>query len=626
MFGAVALVGIGAATASMWGGEEPEPQCTDAPAQIVDVWNSDRASAIALVVGDSAWPPIEERLSARVTDWVEQHRAACRATRIDGSASEDVLDRRMLCLDARKQQLEATLRALEHGSATAVSNAAAAIDLLPESEACLSALPFGDQELPSDPAVREQIREAQSVIAEATAASLDPGALDGYEKAQRGIELADATGWPPIIAEAATARAEVLSGLMRRTEALAAFTEAQHLAILAGSDELAIYAYADGAEMLAEAGRAAEAQQWLAIATSLSERAGNDPVHAQRVLGATANVAWQDHRSQDALDATLKQVELAEQAFGTRLTSQAANQLNLSLAYDRVGRRKEALEAVHRSIDLAVEALGEEHPTVAKNYAAAAQILVRAGDLAEGHVYALRSLSISERWFGRHDPRHLQALAVLFEVTRRRGDFRVAQALGERTLDIRKHSDPASSDIAKDEGNLAVVAVEQGDYDAAAPRAAASLAMLEATYGLDHAELVNALVLNGYIARERPQPDLDASARHLTRARDIAYAKLGRDTPDAVNADIELAKTRMALGEAAAVAREIEARSAEVAAMELPPLVVGELRLTLAQALHLGGDAKRACALAATAEEEFRASELLPMLAATTQWRSQHCR
>jgi tetratricopeptide (TPR) repeat protein/predicted Ser/Thr protein kinase len=625
MFGAIALIGVGAATASMWGGEQPAPQCTDAPAQIAEVWNDDRSSAIALVVGDTAWPPIEERLSARVTEWVEQHRAACRATRIDGSASEDVLDRRMLCLDARKQQLESTLRALEHGTATAVSNAPVAIDSLPASEACLSALPFGEQELPSDPAVREQIREAQSLVAEATAASLDPSALDGYEKAQRGVELAKTTGWPPIIAEAATARAEVLSGLMRRTEALAAFTEAQHLAIVADNDVLAIYAYADGAEMLAEAGRAAEAQQWLAIAHSLWERSGKDPADGQRVLGATANVAWQDHRPQDALEATLEQVELTDEAFGSRLTSQAANQMNLALAYERVGRSQESLDAIHRAIDLAIAAVGADHPTVAKCYAIRAEILMRAGDLTEAQGYALRSLSISERWFGPHDPRQLQSLTVLFEVVRRRGDFGVAQAIGERALDIRKRSDPGSPDIAKDESNLAMIAVEQGDYDAAAPRAAASLAMLEATFGPDKPDLINALILVGYIARERPEPELDASARHLTRARDIAYATIGRDTADAVNADIELAKTRLVLGEATEVARELEERSVELATMELPPVVVGELRLTLAQALHRSGASKRGCALAGEAEEKFRAAELLPMVTATTQWRSKHC-
>ena len=625
--GAIALVASGAATASIWSEAPAAPlQCTDAPSQIADVWNGERSAAIALVVGDAAWPAIEQRLRTRVDEWIVQHQAACRATRIDGSASEDVLDVRMLCLEERKQELEAILRVLEHGSAMAVSEAAGAIDLLPGSADCMSSQPYGGDSLPSDPVVRDRISTAQGAVAEANAASLDPSALDAIEKANRAVELAEATQWRPIVAKAFATRGAALHEMYRRREALDAYRHAVELAIAAGSDELAVQALADGAQAQAELGQTGEAAQALAIAHALWERTGRNAETGQRLLMGVANVAWEDERAEDALEAMLQQVELAERVFGDAATSQATNQYNLAIAYHRVGRRRESEEALERAIAIAREALGDDHPTVGKYVGLAAQHAMRHGELARSHELATQALAILEESLGRYDPRLVVVLEVLGSVAMQRGEFEVAKAHHVRALEIRRRTDPDGPELAGEEANLAIVMVQTGDFATAAPLAESAVGRFEQSHGPQSPMLVDALILRGYIARQRPDPDLDASLRDMTRAREISIAAHGEDAPETINAEIELANTLMARREHAKAVAMLDAKVAELGQLALPIKVAGELRLALAQALAPGGSRQRMCELARQAEEDLRAAEVPPLVATATAWRSEHCR
>jgi serine/threonine protein kinase/tetratricopeptide (TPR) repeat protein len=622
---AIALVGAGAATASMWPREEPTPQCTDAPAQIAAVWNDDRASAIALVVGDRAWPAIEERIVARVDAWVEHHTAACRATRIDGSASDGVLDERMLCLDARKQELEAILRVLEHASAGAVSNAAESIEALPESAHCMDPQPFGAEPLPDDPELRERIRAAQAAVATASASSLDPTALDALDKAEHAVALARDAQWRPVEALAVATHAAVLHELRRPRDAMSVYAEAQHLALVAGDDALAVQVLADRGHALAELGRMAEARQTLATARALWDRTGNETSRGHRLLIAIANVAWADNRPDDALEAVLQQVALTGKTFGPSASSHATAQYNLAVAYDRVGRRREAEEALERAIVIARDGLGETHPKVGKYLAFAALLASRAGEVSEAKRLAEQALAIQESWFGPDDPRLVEVLEALGDNARQRGDLAAAKGYFTRSLAMQMRIDPDTTWVAMEQANLAIIAAEERDFVTAAALAQAAADKMEQTLGEDNAELIGVLVLRGYVAREQPEPDLDASVQHLERAHAIALTHAGTDAPALVNVEIELANTFIAKGDDRRAVELLGGRLGELAQLGLPAQIAGELRLTLARALVTRGAARRACELAEQAEADFRSVDVPVMLAKASRWRSDHC-
>jgi eukaryotic-like serine/threonine-protein kinase len=58
------------------------------------------------------------RLDAYATEWVNMRYEACRATRAVGDQSEDLLDRRMVCLESARRQLDALVGVLRADAAT----------------------------------------------------------------------------------------------------------------------------------------------------------------------------------------------------------------------------------------------------------------------------------------------------------------------------------------------------------------------------------------------------------------------------------------------------------------------------------------------------------------------------
>lgn len=246
--------------------------------------------------------------------------------------------------------------------------------------------------------------------------------------------------------------------------------------------------------------------------------------------------------------------------------------------------------------------------------------VLRAQQLAE------QALAIQEATLGQHDPRLITTLQALGGAANQRGESEAALEYYTRAFELRQRADPDSPDLALEESNLAIAAVEAADFATARSLVESAIPRLEATYGPQSAYLVNALVLRGYVARERPDPDLDASLRDMLRAREIAIATNGERAPETLNTEIELANTWMARGEHHRAVRLIEPHVNEIEKLALPSKVAGELRLTLAQALTPTGPHRRMCDLAAQAEIDLREAEVLPLSAAATAWRSKHCR
>jgi tetratricopeptide (TPR) repeat protein len=604
--------------------DEPPPPCEDGRTRIDAVWNAERRAALAAVVGEAAWPAIDVRAQARASAWVDAHAQACRATEVDAVADDATLHRRMLCLESRRDELDAMLGALQGGSPTAAGNAATAIDLLPTSASCLDAdAGAAAVPLPSDPARRVEIASAQRAVAEAQAAAIDPTVLDAAGKAERAVTLARDAGWGPVIADALNVSGAVAFEASRNEAAVAAYEQAVHLALSTGYDALAVRALTRLAWPLAELQRLDEAERVLLVGRALLERIGAPSYEERLVLGAEAHVLLRGNHPRDALAKTRAQIALSEQESALPATMAATNAYNLALALEQAGEYEAAMASVTQAIALTREALGDEHPRVALFQQQAAKIAAYRGSYGEAVELATRALELNERWYGPNDPHLTISLDVLAEAARRQGRAEEAMAHYRRHLALLLAHDPKSLHVPKLEANLAIATVEQGDVAGAAPMAARALASLERLYGPEAPVLVQALVLTGYIARERPEPDLAASARDLERALAIGRATLGPTHTETINAEIELANTRLAEGEAARVVEQLEAWLPRLGDLELPLHQPPELRFVLARALAARGQPARACALAEQAEADLRALEVHaePM----AQWRAQHC-
>ena len=110
-----------------------------APAEpLATVWGPAQQAAIEsafLATGKpfaaAAWKRVRRTLDAYTAEWVTTRTTACEATRVRGEQSEEVLARRMRCLDGRLAEVAALTQLFARADAGTVELAARAAEALP---------------------------------------------------------------------------------------------------------------------------------------------------------------------------------------------------------------------------------------------------------------------------------------------------------------------------------------------------------------------------------------------------------------------------------------------------------------------------------------------------------------
>ncbi len=602
-------------------GQAPDP-CTDGAALLAPTWSADRSARLEQQIGPTAWPVLQTRIGAYARAWTIGHRDACRATRVARSQSEDLLDRRMRCLHGARIELDATLAVLERGGAAVAASAADAIGGLPELAACADTATLADQvPLPTDPAARAKVDEADVLLAEARAADLDRGQLDPIGKTERALTAARAGGWKPQLALALATHASVLDDAGRGAEARPMYQEAARVALAGRSDATAARTLADLAWSLSDEARPAEAALVLDLARAIADRGTSDRV-MRRVLGAAAMLAMRGGRGDEAVAIRRELVAMTERDPEAAPDWPASDQFNLAAALLAAGQPGAAEVAAARAVELAERNLGSSHPTLGRYLGLLANTRKVGGKLAEAATAAERALAILEAWYGADDVRLSDALDAVASVRRAEGNNAAARALWERQLALARIHIPA--DVPMVQTRLAIILLETGDLVSAAAAAADVVAAIEHSRGPSSGDLMDPLLVAAVIARE--QGRVEASVRDFRRALALGETNLGTDHPSTHNLRIELGKS-LVLAREAAEARVLLERvvAATAAHPDFDPSLAVEGHLVLAD-VHLAvGDRARAGALAATAAALAAAAPGRPDLVALSDaWRAAH--
>ncbi|MBK9030080.1 MAG: protein kinase [Myxococcales bacterium] len=136
-------------------------------ARVAEIWNPARRSQlVATQVGED--PEQGAAIGARVSDafdrlgeaWSAGHVRACRATRVEGRQSDELLDRRIACLDQAYGGFAESVRAFAAVTSPAVLDATIKVlDGLPDVAACADTSKYADQPPPpTDPDARARYR------------------------------------------------------------------------------------------------------------------------------------------------------------------------------------------------------------------------------------------------------------------------------------------------------------------------------------------------------------------------------------------------------------------------------------------------------------------------------------
>jgi len=473
---AVTLAAVAALVTARVTGDAGSRECQNGAAQLDGVWDDDvrRSTRAAFEATGAPFAAttlsrVEATLDTYTSAWVTGFEQACRDTRVHGTQSEELLDRRVACLQVRLARVRALTRAFAEADSRTVLNAAAAVMRLPDVELCAdTAEMIASAPLPDGKEKRAAVRRLRERLAEASVLRDAGRDSDALVLARQISDEASALDYLPIQAEA-----ELLVGalLQRAGDATAAFELLEQAAFdaEAGShDHVVARAWTLATHVAPLELRELVARRAEAAIT----RTGLDDLRATLAdgLGSAYLLRGDYDRALAEFD---KGLRLCRENGGGQL-SESSHINNVAAVLSRMGRHEEALDLYQQSYGLGKQAVGPDHPTVgffANNvgmtlielgrYDEAEKILTLALPLAETRGEDHRQLAYSHLHLGRLYTRlerfdsareHLEAslrvwqhlglaeqyrpLRALGELAHTRGQNREARALYERALAI----------------------------------------------------------------------------------------------------------------------------------------------------------------------------------------------
>ncbi|HYO68574.1 MAG TPA: serine/threonine-protein kinase, partial [Archangium sp.] len=371
-----ALLGLaGGATAWNLRVAERAQLCQGGPLHLKGVWDADVQGRLHQTFVSTGKPfaldastRVQEVLRAYANDWVAQHREACEATRLRGEQSEEVLTRRMACLERRRRELGALSQVFVQADAAVVQHAVQAVQGLSPLASCsdVDAL-LAEVPPPSDPRTREAVEALRQELARGQALTLSGKYKDAMELTQDVVSRARAVDYPPVLAEA-------LLGLGRPGlnihpgGAVQVLAEAAHLANAHHQDRLAAEASVSLVRALNLLNQEEQSGWWLAHARSLLTR-----IHGDAVLEAQLECDQGVHQAMRGRHAlSLESFERCHQRYERALGPEHMRTLgaegNMALALSELGQVSRAAQRVEHVAARFESVLGPRHPLVALSW------------------------------------------------------------------------------------------------------------------------------------------------------------------------------------------------------------------------------------------------------------------
>ena len=566
--GSLALVGAAAWVVARPAAEDP---CAGSAARLAGVWDAPRRDAAhaafvasKLPIADDAWRGASARVDAYAGRWVDMHTQACRATRVEGSQSDTLMDLRMACLERARDVLGALTSLWARGMDT--PSMAAAIDAaenLPPLAECADARALSERvPLPSDRGRVAQIALVRSQL-DGVQGLLLANRWDAARTALAGVRrAADATEWLEVRAEAAFLHGVVIDQL-QDPEAQKPLLEAAGLAAAARNDLLAAQALVTLVEHLANHhNNPGEALLAADIADAAVRRAGDQEELRIRYLVTRGTALMIAGKLDDAWTALVSARDRATRTFGA--TSGVILKALGTLARVASGHGKfaEARRLAEEELEAATARFGPDDLRVADVlHNLGIYVDEDTGDHDIAAAYLRRALAIKEKASRPDAPTTALTLHALGVVELVRGEnLEEAARLLDRTLAIQERElGPEHKSVGLTLSNQGIVRRKLGQFTEALAALSRALVITTTAYGSQHAAMAPPLssIADTYEARGQDAAALDVAQRALA----IRKAVVGADYPETVESTNQVARLLARLGRCGA-ARDMLASAA----------------------------------------------------------------
>jgi eukaryotic-like serine/threonine-protein kinase len=421
--------------------------CTGAEQQLAGIWDApvrEQVTDALVATGRPEAADVASRvtrmLDAYAHGWVEASTEACRATRLRGEQTEQLLSLRVLCLERRLKDVKAVAGVLAAADAELVNKATDTVSLLPSLRGCADVTSLSQVEPPPDsPQAREEISRISSQVAQLKALT-DAGKYKAAKAlAEPTVEAARALGYRPLEAEALFTRGvlearsgEPVAAEQHLTQALWAALSSRDDVVLTRAASTLVFAVGFDPK------RHEEALRWAELAkAALARMGGDEELEAElfNYLGVAYN---RQNKLAESLTALQRSLQLTEQALGTEHVRRASILGNLGNAYRKEGRYEEAVRVTREAIAVRERVNGPNHPLVGFLHYSLAQALARVKELEQAQHHANRSLEIHIASFGPEHPETGSAYDLVGEVFLIQDKYKEARAAYQRALEIKE--------------------------------------------------------------------------------------------------------------------------------------------------------------------------------------------
>jgi tetratricopeptide (TPR) repeat protein len=494
LLAAAALVAGGAiGYAQLAGGDE---LCSGAEDKLAGVWDDERKNAIEaafratkLPFADDAWNSTETMLDEYARTFVDGHTDACMATQVRGEQSEEMLDRRMQCLEDRRRELAALVDQLAVATpATIERSTSAANDLTgpgvcSDTEALRARVP-----LPVNPDVREAVEILRGDLAKSAALRTSGEFQAALDLAKQTLAAAQETGYRPLEAQAWLSVAGAQRELYEMKAAITSFENAVIAAEAGGDMQSAargwnaqIELYGDWELELDRAETAARHTE------ALLAQLGNVPELEADYYQNLATVDANRDRYQQALDGCARALEIVQRTRGPGSIAEASVVNTLGNVYYDLADYDNALISFERSLEIAQRVYGDEHPEVAAEINNIGMVLDDLGRYPQARDHYQRALDITVAAYGEDNPDAAAFNNNLGSSHHGQENWKEARGFYETALSGYEAAfGERHPDVAMVLTNLTLVDEQEGKLEDALKKNTLALSIYEERYGQMH--------------------------------------------------------------------------------------------------------------------------------------------
>jgi tetratricopeptide (TPR) repeat protein/predicted Ser/Thr protein kinase len=437
---AFVLAAVGAGLT--WSSRSVVAPCAGIEQRLAGVWDPAIRAAVHTAFAktgksfaEASFSGLAQALDDYSAGWTAAVTDSCRATRVRGEQTEDVMALREECFDERLAELRALSRLLGDADVKLVEKGNAVVTELPPIDGCSNVAMLRAPGLPPI-GLEAPAHQLAMDVAASHAELIAAHSLPALVASQGAVERARALHWEPALASAYDVRCHALAASGNIPDALDACKEATWAGMRGKRDDILANGALSVALLLAET-KPQDAEVWVDLGNAAAIRAGLGPQLDTRRYAIAAEVAADRGDLNTAVALFDKAYVAATRAFGSKDALQLMwIETDFASTLSKAGACGLAVPHYEHALLLTNRNFGPDYPEIARLWSNVGLCYRHVGELAKAHDALSRALAMREQQFGKQHPYLVASLDNYAELLAEEGDRVTAFALMERAKTI----------------------------------------------------------------------------------------------------------------------------------------------------------------------------------------------